>query len=194
LLGRRRIRRFAVVARAEPWKRIDRVIDAFAALPPGMRDRLTLQVFGDGPALPALAKQIASLGVGGRVRLRGHLPGDWTRLTDALITGSEIEAFGRVIIEAGNAGLPQIVPDRGGSAELVDHQVTGIMYDTGDTAALTRAITTARWDAATLSRYALAAHRHARRFSIHSCADGYEDLAAALLARPAGTGAKPLRA
>ncbi len=35
-------------------------------------------------------------------------------------------------VEAGAAGLPQIVPDQGGTAELVIPETTGLHYDVDD--------------------------------------------------------------
>ena len=47
----------------------------------------------------------------------------------ALIVSSEAEAFGRVVIEAGKAGLKVIVKNSGGSPELVN-DTNGVLYNT----------------------------------------------------------------
>jgi len=44
-----RVRRLAVVARAERWKRIDRVVSAFGQLPSDLLERLHLDVYGHDP-------------------------------------------------------------------------------------------------------------------------------------------------
>ena len=58
---------------------------------------------------------------------------------DALIHGCEAETFGLVAAEAAASGLPLIVPDEGGAADMVTEQ-TGECYKAGDTAAAGAAI------------------------------------------------------
>lgn len=50
-------------------------------------------------------------------------------LYDLLIVASKAEAFGRVIVEAGKAGLKVIVKNTGGAPELVN-TTNGLLYDT----------------------------------------------------------------
>ncbi|MDA8370097.1 MAG: glycosyltransferase [Nocardiopsaceae bacterium] len=180
-----RVRRAAVVARLEEWKRIDRVIDAYAALPSWARDRMRLDVYGDGPARPALADRIDRHGMAGHITLRGHT-GVWRASSDLLVSACEVEAFGRVVIEAGMAAIPQIVPDRGGSAELVMDEITGLRYDPTVPGALTEALArAAAWDTPALTHYAWAARAHARRFDITGYAAAYTALAHDLTAHAA---------
>ena len=58
---------------------------------------------------------------------------------DALVHGSEAEPFGMVASEAMAAGLPLIVPDTGGCAEVADPH-TAELYTARDPAALAAAI------------------------------------------------------
>lgn len=172
-----RIRRVAVVARLEEWKRIDRVIDAYAALPSWARDRTRLDIYGHGPARDGLAARVDRHGLGGSITLHGHT-GAWRTSSDLLVSACEVEAFGRVVVEAGMAAIPQIVPDRCGSAELVMDEITGLRYDPTIPGALTEALArAAAWDAPALTRYAWAARAHARRFDITTCAAAYTALA-----------------
>src|SRR5690606_350138 len=133
------VRRLPVAARLEEWKNIDRVLAAFAALPAWAADRTRLEVIGDGPARARLEALTARLGLGERVCFRGHVQ-DWSGLADVVVSASTDEAFGRSVVEAGAAGLPQIVPDRGGQSELVLNEVTGLVYDTSAPAPLTEAM------------------------------------------------------
>ena len=192
----RRVRHIGVAARAEPWKRIDRLFSAVAALPGHLADQISVHVFGDGPELSRLRRQAGQLGLSARTVFYGHVGPGWTRQCDVLVSTCEIEAFGRVVVEAGAAGLPQIVPDQGGTAELVIPGMTGLHYDVNDPAALTRALATVvSWSPADYHQYARAAHAHTRRFSLTTCAGSYARLAADLLigrrdedaiARPSG--------
>jgi glycosyltransferase involved in cell wall biosynthesis len=178
----RRVRHIGVVARAEPWKRIDRLFTAFAALPEHLSARMCAHVFGDGPELRELRRQARELGVTARTVFHGHVGLEWTQRCDVLVSTCEIEAFGRVVVEAGAAGLPQIVPDQGGAAELVIPGMTGLHYDVDDPTALTHALAeVAAWSPADYHRHATAAHTHARRFSLATCAAAYARLAAELL-------------
>lgn len=179
----RRVRHVGVAARAEPWKRIDRLFTAFADLPQRLASPLCVHVFGDGPELPRLRRQARELGLADRTVYHGLVGPHWTRQCDVLVSTCEIEAFGRVVVEAGAAGLPQVVPDQGGSAELVFPGMTGLHYDVDDPDALTRALAeVAAWSPADYHRHATAAHAHARRFSLTTCATAYARLATDLLA------------
>src|SRR5690606_12934884 len=104
-------------------------------------------------------------------------------LADVVVSASTDEAFGRSVVEAGAAGLPQIVPDRGGQSELVLNEVTGLVYDTSAPAPLTEAMArAAAWPPPRYPRLARAARAHALRYGIGPCAAAYADLAANLAA------------
>ena len=63
-------------------------------------------------------------------------------LADIVVNPSiEPEPFGRTVIEAQAMGRPVIVSDQGGTAETVDHEVTGWRVPPGNPAALAAAIT-----------------------------------------------------
>ena len=97
------------VGRLEEYKRVDLVIRACAALPAGYE----LVVIGDGPAragLESLAQQSRV-----SVRFLGRITDDelhgWVRGASLLVTMSEREAFGLVILEAFSAGVPVVCSD-----------------------------------------------------------------------------------
>jgi glycosyltransferase involved in cell wall biosynthesis len=143
---------------------------------------MSVHVFGEGPELARLQRQARGLGLADRTIYHGHIGPEWTQRCDVLVSTCEIEAFGRVIVEAGAAGIPHIVPDQGGTAELVVPGMTGLHYDVNEPAALTRALATvASWGPADYHRHAAAAHAHARRFSLTACAAAYARLGADLL-------------
>lgn len=176
-----RVRRLAVVARLEEWKAINLIIDAYASLPAWAIDRLVLDIYGEGPARDALAAQINRNGLSKHVTLRGY-SNSWQDRADILVAASPVEAFGRSVIEAGAVGIPQIVPNTGGSSKLVLDEITGLRFDfdspTGLTEAMARA---AAWPEQTYLSYALAARAHALRFDIETCAAAYAALGADLL-------------
>ena len=90
-----------------------------------------------------LIARAAHLGMSERVRLVGHcedMPAA-LMLADVVVNPSiEPEPFGRTVIEAQAMGRPIIVSDQGGTAETVEHGVTGWRVQPGDAAALAKAI------------------------------------------------------
>lgn len=50
---------------------------------------------------------------------------------DVLVSCSENEPFGRVLVEAGAAGLPVVSAASGGKIEIVEHGVTGLLVEPG---------------------------------------------------------------
>jgi len=59
---------------------------------------------------------------------------------DLLVHPAVGEAFGRTVGEALACGLPVVAYDHGGPAELVAHEVSGLLVPTGDTQALAAAV------------------------------------------------------
>lgn len=59
---------------------------------------------------------------------------------DILVVGNDREPLGRTVIEAQLNGVVAVVPDAGGSSELVQHGVTGFKYAAGDAISLAEAL------------------------------------------------------
>lgn len=156
------------VSRHHPEKRLGTLCRAVQSL----RRRLPvgLVIFGDGPLRP-LVQRWAARAPG--VRLAGF-ERDRERLArvlasaDALLHGSSAETYGIAVAEALSAGLPVIVPDRGGAAELAD-PACAETYRPGDAAACAAAIERLIARAGAPLRGAAAAHaaRHVRALSAH---------------------------
>lgn len=73
---------------------------------------------------------------------------------DVLLVVNPYEAMGRTVLEAQLAGVPVVVPDTGGSAELVYHGRTGHTYEAGNAASAAHAIDAAVKNASAVSRQA----------------------------------------
>lgn len=116
---------YVTASRLVPYKRLDAIVAAFAAMP-GRR----LVVVGDGPE----RRRLAAL-AGPNVQLVGHLPfdalRDKLRRARAFIFAAE-EDFGIAPVEAQACGTPVIALARGGATETVcglDHpSPTGVLY------------------------------------------------------------------
>lgn len=112
-LGSERGPLLVAVGRLAVEKRWDVVLDAVARIPDAV-----LVVLGDGPERERLERR-----AGDRVRFAGFLRdraelARVLRSADALVHGCPHETFGIAVAEAIASGLPVIVPDEGGAAEL----------------------------------------------------------------------------
>ncbi len=124
-----------IVARFHPVKDHATLLNAFASVAHARPD-VDLLLAGDGPLRPALEGQIASLGVGGRVRLLGVRSdvADLLRAADIFTLTSVSEAASITLLEAMASGLPAVVTAVGGNPELVRSGIDGILVPRGDAA------------------------------------------------------------
>jgi glycosyltransferase involved in cell wall biosynthesis len=81
---------------------------------------------------------------------------------DCLVHTAETEAFGRVIIEAMAHGIPVIAADRGGPAEILQADRTGVLVPPRDVEALRRAMLRVARDAPFARELAAAGCRYVR--------------------------------
>lgn len=94
---------------------------------------------------PDVAAELALVQGDARVHLRGPVSqvqlAAELRQSAMLVLPSLEEAFGLVVPQALNCGVPCIVSDRVGAADLIQPQRNGSIFPTGDSAALAREIT-----------------------------------------------------
>lgn len=105
---------------------------------------------GRGDYVASLERQIAQAGLGGRVRLVGHvddIPAAFQTAYVAVVASTEPEAFGRAATEAQAMCCPVIATAIGAPPETVlaepavaAHQATGWLVPPGDDAALARCL------------------------------------------------------
>jgi alpha-1,6-mannosyltransferase len=105
------------VSRHHPEKRLGTLLRAVELL--AARQPVALVMYGDGPLAPWSAMRARGLPVhiAGITRDR-ELLSRVLASADALLHGSSAETFGLVVAEALCAGLPLVVPNAGGAAEL----------------------------------------------------------------------------
>jgi len=107
-----------------------------------VRPDLGLVVIGDGVARAAVERAAARAGSGvvlaGATADRGALARRYAS-ADALVHGSAAETYGLVVAEAMASGLPVVVPDRGGAADLAPRGRSKV-YATGNAGACAAAI------------------------------------------------------
>ena len=123
-------------------KRWDVVIDAFLRLRERSPERdMILVLLGDGPERERMKTRAAGspdIAMPGFVKDRARLA-RMLASADALVHGCPFETFGLSIAEAMSCGLPTVVPDEGGAAEM-HAPGAGERYRSLDVEACARAI------------------------------------------------------
>lgn len=124
---------YVVASRLVPYKRIDRIIDAFGRMP----DR-RLDIVGDGPERDRLQARATA-----NVRFHGHLPqaalAALIGAARALVVAAD-EDMGITPVEALASGTPVVALGRGGYLESVRDGVNGILFPAPEHAAIMAAV------------------------------------------------------
>ena len=173
------------VCRLVPWKGVDALIRLLPQLPD-----TRLVIAGDGPIREQLSALAERSGAGERVLFLGDVPhrevAGYLQQADAFVLNSTYEGLPHVVLEAMAAGTPVIATDAGGTGEVVEHNVTGLLVPVGDAVALKSAIERL-WSEPSLGRQLAGegAARLAARFDFNTMVDATE----AVL----GTAAAPLQ-
>jgi len=129
----------AFAGRLTAQKSLRVALEAVAAV-----DGVTLLIAGEGDERPAIERDVAELGLGGRVRLLGAQPRQQVlelfAAADASLLSSSWENFPHTVVEALAVGTPVIATATGGVAEVVRDGENGLLVPVGDAAALAAAI------------------------------------------------------
>jgi len=105
-----------------------------------MRDTVQLIVVGDGPYLEEMKKQLRNTPTTFTGVLKGEDLAQAYASADLFVFPSATDTFGNVVLEAQASGLPVIVTDKGGPAENILPNETGIIVPAGEPKSLLRAI------------------------------------------------------
>lgn len=108
----------------------------------GINVKATL--LGDGSERPNIEAYCASQKLEDTIHLQGKVPNNevyrYLRNTDLLISTSVGEPYGRSIVEAMAVGTPCICHNSGGPAEIIEHEVDGLLVQNLDAKAFADAI------------------------------------------------------
>lgn len=122
-----------------------------------------------GPSVQGYAEVVAGIAaqvdVAPLVSISGPVGGAAQAFADAdaALMCSTREAFGRVTVEAMKLGLPVIAAAAGGSVEIIEDEVTGLLYEPGSVTALADCMQRLIEDAGLRRRLAHDAREHAQR-------------------------------
>jgi len=130
-----------IVASVHPWKR---QIDAVQAVGQLVKEGLDVALLVVGPVVDhayqtTLADLVARNQWDARIRFLGFTekPQRIMRQSDVTLVCSSSEPFGRVTIESMAQETPVIGSDSGGTPEIIDSEIDGLLYPLSDVAALT---------------------------------------------------------
>jgi len=128
---------------------IDTLIQAFARLKkrlaaahPDVAKRLMLRIYGGGSQFHMLNAMVTDLGLNDCVELKGQIPHCQVPAAlddlDIYVALSRRDSFGVAILEASSCGVPVVVSDADGPAEVVLDGVTGFVVPIEDAEAASR--------------------------------------------------------
>ena len=153
------------VGRLDPEKGVDHLVDACARLLPRHR-RLRLVLAGKGREQRALEDRVKSRGMAHRARFLEYVSGPALealyKVSDLVVCPSIYEPFGIVPLEAMINGVPVVVSDTGGMAEIVVNGESGLKVPPGNAGALAEAMGRVLGDPALSRRLAQGGKERAR--------------------------------
>jgi GalNAc-alpha-(1->4)-GalNAc-alpha-(1->3)-diNAcBac-PP-undecaprenol alpha-1,4-N-acetyl-D-galactosaminyltransferase len=160
---------FNIVAmgRLVQHKGFDLLLEAFAAVATRFADA-SLVIYGEGPERAALQAQARRLGLGERVALPGLVQNSAEALAAAslFVLSSRYEGFPNVLVEAMSLARPVVAFDcPSGPAEIIRHEIDGLLVPAGNVQALAAAMKRVLSDAELRQRMAARAVEVNERFS-----------------------------
>lgn len=136
--------RILFLGRLEWEKGVHTLLESVTALGAESDRDFELLVAGTGTYQATLKEQARDVIESGTVTFTGWVPEqelrELTSAADLVVVPSLYEPFGLVALEAGALGVPLVVSDRGGLADIVTDGTTGRTFPAGDARGLANAI------------------------------------------------------
>lgn len=131
------------VGRPEPLKGVDLLMEMLIKFIPDYPD-LHLTLIGDGAHRRNYEEFASQNGLANHVNFLGTRPSSqiptYLATMDALVLPTRGDGWGIVVNEALSVGIPVIVSDQCGAAELIQHKVNGYIFHSGDAEDLSRCL------------------------------------------------------
>src|SRR5688572_9964392 len=139
-----------------------------------------LDLVGTGDAREANEAQAARLGLSDRVRFLGYVPREEIAgryaAAHVFVLPSYNEGMSVALLEAMASGLAVLVTPTGGTPELVQSEMNGLIFDWADVEGLTSHLRRLAQDRALVRRMGEASRRRAREFSWDAAAQRYIEI------------------
>ena len=130
-------------------------------------------ILGDGPEREQLEEKAKKLSnvtlVGKQVDM-----GNWFAAANLFIHPSYSEGLGSVILEAIQAGLPVIGSDAGGIPDIIEDEVSGLLFKSSDSTALAKAIERVESSLSLQNKLKTGGKEKLKIFDISTTAKSYE--------------------
>jgi sugar transferase (PEP-CTERM/EpsH1 system associated) len=178
------------VARLDPIKGVDQLLEAFAfllktpALQQSLASEIHLAIAGDGPERQALQAQANQLALGQKIHFLGErrqIP-EFLAGLDLFILASRHEGMPNVLLEAMAAGLPVVATAVGGTPDVVITEETGLLVPVDQPKMLADAAARLLTDAALIASFGKAGRARVKaHFSIENTIQATENVYEALL-------------
>ena len=169
--------RILFVGRLEPYKGVDTLLNAVAALKRQTTRPFVLCIAGDGSLRSRLTAAADQLGIGDSVEFLGWVSADqipWVYQTsDIFVLPSVVEGMPNGVLESMATGLPSVASRVPGTEELIDDGTTGTIFEPGDSRALAEALKALIEDDETRTRMGKAARQDALNRSWEEVAEQY---------------------
>jgi len=145
--------RIMAVGSLNPPKAYDTLLRA-VALVARQGGECEVHLAGAGPERGRLEQWAVANAIADRVHFAGDIDDipAWLGAGDVLVHPSRSEGLSNAIVEAQAQGLPVVATAVGGTPEIVQHEISGLLVPPDDPAAIARSLRTLRDDPALVSR------------------------------------------
>jgi glycosyltransferase involved in cell wall biosynthesis len=171
------------VGRLIPYKNYNLLLRALAAIPADLDWRLL--VAGEGAEGARLIELSAELGIGRKVNFLGNVSDIAALFADAdiFVMSSSAEGLPIALIEATLVGLPVIVTNVGGCAEVVHAACNGLVVDDLSVAAFSEALRRIMEDRSLRDSFSHNGRKYGSRYELDTAVRRHLELYASLMAR-----------
>jgi glycosyltransferase involved in cell wall biosynthesis len=136
--------RILFVGRLEPYKGVDTLLNALAALKQQATKPFSLRIAGDGSLKAQLIADAQRMELGDSVEFMGWISADQIpqvyQSSDIFVLPSVVEGMPNGVLESMSTGLPSIASRVPGTEELITDGETGITFNPGDVESMTAAL------------------------------------------------------